>query len=58
MGNTVGKAAALDFGIQWACWAVASILQTEKFYDFAGLLNSYSAHAPIAVTVGGGTVIV
>ncbi|PVD30676.1 hypothetical protein C0Q70_09950 [Pomacea canaliculata] len=39
MGNTVGKAAALDFGIQWACWAVASILQTEKFYDFAGSIT-------------------
>ena len=29
-------AAALDFGIQWALWAVASIFQTEKFYDLAG----------------------
>ncbi|XP_076465227.1 uncharacterized protein LOC143297000 [Babylonia areolata] len=36
MGNTVAKAAALDFGIQWCCWAVAAALRTEKFYDLAG----------------------
>ncbi|VDH93071.1 Hypothetical predicted protein [Mytilus galloprovincialis] len=30
------KAAAVDFGIQWACWAVAATLKTEKFYDLAG----------------------
>ena len=29
-------AAALDFGIQWSLWVVASIYQTEKFYDLAG----------------------
>ena len=33
------KAVALDFGIQWACWAVAASLKTEKFYDLAGILN-------------------
>ncbi|ESO82198.1 hypothetical protein LOTGIDRAFT_179919 [Lottia gigantea] len=36
MGNTLVKSAALDFGIQWACWAVAAVLKTEKFYDLAG----------------------
>ncbi|KAL3831371.1 hypothetical protein ACJMK2_023124 [Sinanodonta woodiana] len=36
MGNTFGKAVAIDFGIQWACWLVASIFKTEKFYDLAG----------------------
>ena len=36
MKNPLFTAAAIDFGIQWICWAVASILQTEKFYDLAG----------------------
>ncbi|KAJ7372043.1 hypothetical protein OS493_021471 [Desmophyllum pertusum] len=48
MGNVLSSApkrplltaAALDFGIQWALWAVASILQTEQLYgplyDLAG----------------------
>ena len=34
--NPLLTTAALDFGIQWALWAVASILQTEKFFDLAG----------------------
>ena len=38
MGNSIGKAAVLDFSIQWALWAVASLLKTEKFYDLAGKL--------------------
>lgn len=44
MGNTFGKAAVIDFGIQWALWVVASALKTEKFYDLAGkcsVLYSY-----------------
>lgn len=36
MGSSLGKAVAVDFGIQWACWAVAAALKTEKFYDLAG----------------------
>ncbi|XP_052806159.1 uncharacterized protein LOC128235385 [Mya arenaria] len=36
MGNTFAKAAGIDFGIQWSLWALASLLQTEKFYDLAG----------------------
>ncbi|KAK7109803.1 uncharacterized protein [Littorina saxatilis] len=36
MGNSVAKAAALDFGVQWGCWAIAAALKTEKFYDLAG----------------------
>ena len=36
MGNNVGKAAALDFGIQWCCWVLAAAMKTEKFYDLAG----------------------
>lgn len=34
--NNLLKAAAIDFGIQWACWAVAATFKTEKFYDLAG----------------------
>ena len=37
MGNSFGKAAVIDFGVQWALWVVASALKTEKFYDLAGL---------------------
>lgn len=36
MGNNIGKAAVIDFGIQWSLWAIASALKTEKFYDLAG----------------------
>lgn len=36
MGNIFGKAAVIDFGIQWSLWAVAALLKTEKFYDLAG----------------------
>lgn len=36
MGNTFGKAVAIDFGIQWTLWAIAAIFKTEKFYDLAG----------------------
>lgn len=36
MGNTYGKIAVVDFGIQWACWAVAALLKTEKFFDLTG----------------------
>jgi hypothetical protein len=37
MGSNLAKAAALDFGIQWGCWVLAASLQTEKFYDLAGM---------------------
>ncbi|XP_005098593.1 delta(14)-sterol reductase [Aplysia californica] len=36
MGNSLAKSVAIDFGIQWACWVVAAVLKTEKFYDLAG----------------------
>ena len=36
MGNALGKAAVIDLGIQLAGWAVASRLETEKFYDITG----------------------
>ncbi|KAL8600571.1 hypothetical protein ACOMHN_062443 [Nucella lapillus] len=36
MGNSLAKAAALDFGIQWGCWVIAAALKTEKFYDLTG----------------------
>jgi hypothetical protein len=39
LGMTLGVALAVDFGIQWAGWAVASALQTEKFYDLLGSLS-------------------
>jgi len=39
MGNTIIKAAAVDFGIQWIAWAVAATLKTEKFYDLTGSLT-------------------
>ena len=34
--NTLFTAAVADFGIQWIMWLVASLFQTEKFYDLAG----------------------
>lgn len=33
------KSAALDFSIQWICWAIAACRRTEKFYDLAGSLT-------------------
>ncbi|TNM86773.1 uncharacterized protein si:ch211-210c8.6 [Takifugu flavidus] len=36
MGSTLLKCAATDVGIQWAGWALAAALKTEKFYDLAG----------------------
>lgn len=36
MGSTLAKCAATDLGIQWAGWALAATLKTEKFYDLAG----------------------
>ncbi|XP_051865389.1 uncharacterized protein si:ch211-210c8.6 [Pristis pectinata] len=36
MGSIVVKCAVTDLAIQWALWAVSTILQTEKFYDLAG----------------------
>eukprot|EP00210_Caulerpa_lentillifera_P007677 g7328.t1 len=29
----------LDFGINWIAWIVASVFQTEKFYDLVGTLS-------------------
>lgn len=46
MGSPLTKAAAVDFGIQWSCWAVAAALKTEKFYDLAG--KSYNT-TPVAL---------
>lgn len=34
--NALVKAAVYDVGIQWVLWFIASLLQTEKFYDLAG----------------------
>ena len=39
MGHALYRIAAIDLGIQWACWIVAAKLQTEKFYDFAGAVT-------------------
>ncbi|XP_055899351.1 uncharacterized protein LOC106072622 [Biomphalaria glabrata] len=39
MGNVIGRAAVVDFGIQWSCWIIAAFLQTEKFYDLAGSIT-------------------
>ena len=36
LSSPLFSAAALDFGIQWGLWLVASLFQTEKFYDLAG----------------------
>ena len=36
MGNSLAKAAAVDFGVQWCCWVLAAALKTEKFYDLTG----------------------
>lgn len=40
MGSTLVKCAATDVGVQWAGWALAAALKTEKFYDLAGKLVS------------------
>lgn len=41
MGNAFGKAAVVDFGIQWTLWAIAAALKTEKFYDLAGVFSLF-----------------
>lgn len=45
------KAAAVDFGIQWACWAVAATLKTEKFYDLAGKVQPVYLQVKIWVNI-------
>lgn len=35
---------AIDFGIQWILWGLASWLKTEKFYDLAGNLKQNTWH--------------
>lgn len=40
MGSTLVKCAATDLGIQWAGWALAAALKTEKFYDLAGKVDN------------------
>ena len=37
------KSAVVDFGIQWACFAVAAALKTEKFFDLAGECHFFSS---------------
>lgn len=39
MGNSIATASAVDFGIQWAAWAVSAAFQTERFYDLTGSLT-------------------
>merc|ERR1712209_214182 len=34
--NYFVKVFAIDMGIQWGAWVVASYFQTEKFYDLTG----------------------
>jgi len=34
--NPLAKAAAFDFGLQWAAFVVAYAMKTEKFYDLVG----------------------
>ncbi|XP_036447168.1 uncharacterized protein si:ch211-210c8.6 isoform X2 [Colossoma macropomum] len=36
MGVTLAKCAAVDLGVQWVGWALASAMKTEKFFDLAG----------------------
>jgi len=36
LSSPLFSAAVLDFGIQWGSWLIASLFQTEKFYDLAG----------------------
>ena len=36
MGNVLGKAAAVDFAIQWGVFLIAAYLRSEKFYDATG----------------------
>ena len=43
--NNFVKIFAIDMGIQWAAWGVASYLQTEKFYDITGnCLQEFKIH--------------
>eukprot|EP00941_MAST-03F_sp_MAST-3F-sp1_P004861 g4861.t1 len=39
MGAAWGTLLAIDFGLQWACFIVAAMLQTEIFYDISGSLT-------------------
>ena len=36
MGNVLGKAAAVDFAIQWGMFLLAAYFKTEKFFDATG----------------------
>ena len=36
MGNVLGKAATVDFCIQWGMFLLAAYLKTEKFFDATG----------------------
>ena len=39
--NNYLKIFAIDMGIQWTAWGVASFFQTEKFYDITGKLRFF-----------------
>lgn len=39
MGNTLGKAAFVDFAVQWSMGTLAILLGTEKFFDLVGTLT-------------------
>ena len=45
------KSAVVDFGIQWACFAVAAALKTEKFFDLAGECHFFFLKSTLRVTV-------
>jgi len=45
-------AAAVDFGIQFVGWAVASVLKTEKFYDILGSVAFASTAAMTLASSG------
>ena len=47
-------AAAVDFGIQFVGWAVASVLKTEKFYDILGSVAFASTAAMTLASSGMG----
>lgn len=39
MDNAIGRAALIDFSVQWVSFLLAAYLKTEKFYDAVGSLT-------------------
>lgn len=55
MGSTLVRCAATDVGLQWACWALAAALKTEKFYDLAGNVEDVLLFTDLLLTAANWT---